>query len=225
MRAVLVGTLRETCRGRWGATGSPRRTASPRCSVTGMTTEQLAIIAPAATALLLALLTFWYQRGLTKETLEHQANLTRQTLDHELALARDKGALDRKADTYVQMLEMFEWTMEIVNATQPIMESGPPSPPEPDGEAIRAVQARIAAYASPEVKAMIYEQWIPARNEFFDAARYLGVMRKAQEHGRNVETDFKVSVAGQYMKVDDHRKRLDGIVRDIEDRINDELRQ
>ena len=91
-----------------------------------MTTEQLAIVIPAATALLLALLTFWYQRGLTKETLEHQANLTRQTLDHELALARDKGAQERKADTYVQMLEMFEGIMEIVNATQPIMESGPP---------------------------------------------------------------------------------------------------
>jgi hypothetical protein len=50
-------------------------------------------------------------------------------------------------------------------------------------------------------------------------------MRKAREQGRNVEADFKISVAGQYMKVDDHRKRLDGIVRDIEDRINDELRQ
>ena len=72
---------------------------------------------------------------------------------------------------------------------------------------------------------MIYEQWIPARNEFFDAARYLAVMRKTQERGRDVEADFKISVAGQYMKVDDHRKRLDGIVRDIEDRINDELRQ
>ena len=189
-----------------------------------MTTEQLAIIIPAATALLLALLTS-YQRGLTKETLKHQANLTRQTLDHELALARDQGAQERKADTYVQMLEMIEWTMEIVNATQPIMESGPPSPPEPDGDAIRPVQARIAAYASPEVEAMIYEQWIPARNEFFDAARYLAVMRKAQDQGRNVEADFKIGVAGQYMKVDDHRKRLHGIVRDIEDRVNDELRQ
>jgi hypothetical protein len=190
-----------------------------------MTTEQLAIIIPAATALLLALLTFWYQRGLTKETLEHQANLTRQTLDHELALARDKGAQERKADTYVQMLEMFEGIMEIVNATQPIMESGPPSPPEPGSEAIRPVQARIAAYASPEIRAMIYEQWIPARNEFFRAARDLAVMRRAQEQGRHVEADFTISVAGQYMKVDDLRKRLYGIVRDIEDRVNDELRQ
>jgi hypothetical protein len=125
----------------------------------------------------------------------------------------------------VQMLEMFDWIMQIVNATQPIMEPGPPSPPEPDSEAIRPVQARIAAYASPQVKAMIYEQWIPARNEFFDAARDLAVMRKAQEQGRDVEADFKTSVAGQYMKVDDFRKRLHGIVRDIEDRVNDELRQ
>jgi hypothetical protein len=33
---------------------------------------------------------------------------------------------DRKADTYVQMLEMFDWIMQIVNATQPIVEPGPP---------------------------------------------------------------------------------------------------
>jgi len=123
------------------------------------------------------------------------------------------------------MLEMFDWIMQIVNATQPIMEPGPPSPPEPDSKAIRPVQARIAAYASPEVKAMIHEQWIPARNEFFDAARDLAVMRKAQEQGRDVGADFKIGVAGQYMKVDDFRKRLHGIVRDIEDRVNDELRQ
>jgi len=72
---------------------------------------------------------------------------------------------------------------------------------------------------------MINEQWIPARNEFFHAARDLAVMRKAQEQGRHVEADFTIGVAGQYMKVDYLRKRLHGIVRDIEDRVNDELRQ
>jgi hypothetical protein len=78
-----------------------------------------------------------YQRGLTNETLEHQANLTRQTLDHELTLARDKRVQERRSDTYVQMLEMFDWIMEIVNATQPIMEPGPPPPPVPDAKAVR----------------------------------------------------------------------------------------
>jgi hypothetical protein len=123
------------------------------------------------------------------------------------------------------MLEMFDWILEIVNATQPIMEPGPASPPEPDSEALRPVQARIAAYASPEVKRMIYEQWIPVRNDFFAAAIYLATMRQAQDQGRDVNAEYGISVAGQYMKVDALRKRLHGIVRDIENRVNQELRQ
>jgi hypothetical protein len=105
------------------------------------------------------------------------------------------------------------------------MEPGPPAPPEPDSEAIRPVQARIAAYASPEVKRMIYEQWIPVRNDFFAAAIYLATMRQAQEQQRDVTAEYGISVAGQYMKVDALRKRLHGIVRQIEDRVNEELRQ
>jgi hypothetical protein len=72
---------------------------------------------------------------------------------------------------------------------------------------------------------MIYGQWIPVRNEFFAAAIYLATMRQAQDQGRQVEADYGISVAGQYMKVDALRKRLHGIVRQIEDRVNEELRQ
>lgn len=198
---------------------------SRRCSVRRMDTEQLAIIVPGATALLLVLLNIWYQRGWTNEALEHQANLTRQILDHELALVRDKRVQERRSDIYVQILEMFDWIMEIVNATQPIMGPGPPPPPEPDAKAVRPIQARIAAFASPEVKAMIYEQWIPVRNEFFAEARTLAMIREAQARGREVETDYGISMGGQYAKVEGLRKRLHRIVRDIEDLVNEELRQ
>jgi hypothetical protein len=194
-----------------------------------METEQLAIIVPGATALLLALLNVWYQRGLTNETLEHQANLTRQTLDHELTLARDKRVQERRSDTYVQMLEMFDWIMEIVNATQPIMEPGPPPPPEPDAKAVRSIQARIAAFASPEVKAMIYEQWIPVRNEFFLEAGNLRSMRERETNRTpgttTSETLTGESIASQYQVVDDLRKRLHRIARDIEDQVSVELRR
>jgi hypothetical protein len=194
-----------------------------------METEQLAIIVPGATALLLALLNVWYQRGLTNETLEHQANLTRHTLDHELTLARDKRVQERRSDTYVQTLEMVDWIMEIVNATQPIMEPGPPPPPEPDPKAVRPIQARIAAFASPEVKAMIYDQWIPVRNEFFAEANSLRTMREREKDllpgTTTIEALSGKSIATQYQVVDDLRKRLHQIVREIEDQVSDELQQ
>jgi hypothetical protein len=189
-----------------------------------MDTNALAIIVPGATAVLLAGISVWYQRWLTNKTLGQQAELTQKTLDHERTIARDQRVHERVADTYVQMLEMFDWIMEIVIATQPILEPGPVAPPEPDSEALRPVQARIAAWASPEVKAMIYGQWIPVRNEFFAAAVYLATMRQAQDQGREVEADYGISVGRQYLKVDALRKQLHGIVRDIENRANEELR-
>lgn len=190
-----------------------------------MNTDALAIIVPGATAVLLAGISIWYQRWLTDKTLGQQAELTQKTLDHERTIARDQRVHEHVADTYVQMIEMFDWIMEIVNATQPILEPGPVAPPEPASEALRPVQARIAAYASPEVKRMIYEQWIPVRNNFFAAAIYLATMRQAQDQGREVEAAYGISVASQYMKVDALRKQLHGVVRDIEDRANEELRQ
>ena len=194
-----------------------------------MTTEQLAIIVPGVAAVLIALLNIWYQRGLTDETLENQSSLMRQTLNHELALTRDRRVQERRSDTYVQMLEMLDWITEIVNATQPIMEPGFPPPPEPDAEAVRPIQARIAAFASPEVKAMIYEQWIPARNQFFLEADNLGVMRGREKNltpgTTTIEALYGKSIASQYQVVDDLRKKLHGIVRDIEDQVSDELRR
>lgn len=193
-----------------------------------MTTAQLAIIVPAVAAVLIALLNIWYQRGLTNETLAHQANLTRQTLDHTLTLTRDVRVQERRSDTYVQMLEMLDWIMEIVNATQPVIEPGPPAPPEPDAKLIRPTQARIAAFASPEVKAMIYEQWIPTRNEFFIEADNLRAMRQRETNSNPGTTTIDAlgvkRIAGQYQVVDDLRQKLHQIVLDIEDQVSEELR-
>jgi hypothetical protein len=193
-----------------------------------VTTEQIAIIIPAAAAILIALLNIWYQRRLTDDTLKHQGTLLRQTLDHELTLTRDERLQERRSDTYVEMLAMLDRVMEIVNATQPVMEAGFPPPPEPDAEAVRPIQARIAALASPEVKAMIYEQWIPARNQFFLEADNLRDMRQLERNLVPATTPIEArsgkSIAGQFQVVDDLRKRLHGIVRDVEDQVSDELR-
>ena len=192
-----------------------------------MTTAQLAIIVPAVAAVLIALLNIWYQRGLTNETLAHQANLTRQTLDHTLTLTRDMHVQERRSDTYVQMLEMLDWIMEIVNATQPVIKPGPPPPPEPEAKVIRPTEARIAAFASHEVKAMIREQWIPTRNEFFLEADNLRAMRQRETNSNPGTTTIDAlsgkRIAGQYEVVDDLRKKLHHIVLDIENQVTDEL--
>lgn len=74
------------------------------------------------------------------------------------------------------------------------------------------------------MRAIISERWIPIQSEFYVAAEQLAIMRKAQDAGRIVEHDFGVSVGGQYQKVDGLRKQLHAIVRELEDRVNEELR-
>jgi len=200
-----------------------------------MSIEALAIIVPAVAVVAVAVISLIHQGRVTGRTLDHQADLNRATLDHQAALseatldhqrqiARDERVQERIASTYVEMLEMLDWIMGIVNATQPIMEPGPESPPEPDTETVRGGQARIGAFGSPEVKEIIYTRWIPTRNEFFAEAGQLAVMRKAQDVGRDVQADYGLSVGSQYMKVDGLRRRLHGIVRELEDRANEELR-
>lgn len=194
-----------------------------------MTTAQLAIIVPAVAAVLIALLNIWYQRGLTNETLAHQANLTRQTLDHTLTQTTDLRVQERRSDTYVQMLEMLDWIMEIVDATQPVIGPGPPPPPEPDAKLMRPTQARIAAFASPEVRAMIHEQWIPTRTEFFIEADNLRALRQREANSNSNPGTTTLDalggkrIAGQYEVVDDLRKRLRQVVHDIESQVSDEL--
>lgn len=194
-----------------------------------MTTAQLAIIVPAVAAVLIALLNIWYQRGLTNETLAHQANLTRQTLDHTLTQTTDLRVQERRSDTYVQMLEMLDWIMEIVDATQPVIGPGPPPPPEPDAKLMRPTQARIAAFASPEVRAMIHEQWIPTRTEFFIEADNLRALRQREANSNSNPGTTTLDalggkrIVGQYEVVDDLRKRLRQVVRDIESQVSDEL--
>lgn len=192
-----------------------------------MQTDQLAIIVNGVVAILLILLNVWYLRGLTNRTLERQANFTRQTLDHELTLIREKRVQERRSDTYVQMLEMLHWIMEIVYATEPVVEPGPPPPPEPDSDAVRPIQARIVAFASPEVRAIVDERWIPVRNDFFREAAKLRRMREQEKNltpgTMTVETDKRI--ASQYTVVHDLRTKLHKIVREIEDRASDELRQ
>lgn len=49
-------------------------------------------------------------------------------------------------------------------------------------------------------------------------------MRTTQEQGRNVDEEYGLSVGAQYMKVDALRKEMHAIVRELEDRVNEELR-
>lgn len=188
-----------------------------------MTTEQLAIIVPGVTAVALAAGSLWYQAWLTKKTLTHQTTITETTLNHERSVAREQRVQERRADTYVEMLEMFDWVMEIVNATQPVLEPGPEPPPEPEREKMRASQARIAAHASAEIRDLIDQRWIPSRVAFFIAASNLAQMRKARADGVEERLIYGVSVHEQYGKVEQHRRELRQVVREIKDLVNTEL--
>lgn len=195
-----------------------------RLQLLAVTSQQLAIIVPSATAVLVLAGNLWYQRWLTQKTLEQQALVTQATLDHERAMKRDERVQDRIAGTYEEMLEMTDWVMEIVRATHPILEPGPEPPSEPDTETVRRVQARIGAHGSPEVKAIIYQEWIPTRNSFFAAASYLTQVRAVESAGRNVKDQFGVTMGEQYQIVQGFREQLDAIIRRLEDRVNAELR-
>jgi uncharacterized FlaG/YvyC family protein len=200
-----------------------------------MSTEQLAVIVPSVTAIVVLVGNLVYQRWLTRASLDQQAKVTQKTLDqqalvtqkaldHERTIARDQRVQERIANTYEDMLMMLDLVMEIVRATQPILEPGPAPPPEPDPQDLRRVQARIGAHGSEELKRIIYERWIPERNAFFSAASYLAAIRQAHDGGRNAEEVYGVSMGAQYQVVQGHREQLEVIVRDLEEQVNRELR-
>lgn len=187
-----------------------------------MDVQELAIIVPAAAAVLIAIVNAIWQASITRKTLDHQASITQKTLDHQRTSARDERVQARIASTYEDMLDTVGWVMEIVDATQPIMEPGPKPPEEPDPERIRRVQARIGAHGSREVKAIL-ERWVRARVAFFVDADTLQAMRALPE-GVDPQIQFGVRLGEQFQKIHERRKELHGIVRELEDRVNEELR-
>jgi hypothetical protein len=116
-----------------------------------VSTEQLAIIVPSVTAMVVLVGNLVYQRWLTRASLDQQAQVTEKTLDHERTIARDRRVQERIASAYEDLLVMVDLVMEIVRTTQPVVErilepgQERPRPPEPDPEYVRRVQARMEA--------------------------------------------------------------------------------
>jgi hypothetical protein len=174
-----------------------------------MTTEQLAIVVPGAVSLGAVAITAWYQVRINRENLESQRKLALQ---------------ERVRTTYEDMLHMTGWVMEIVNATKPIMEFKRSEPPqEPDMERVRSVQAKIGVHGSSEVKAIL-EQWAKLRNTFFSEAWLLDRMQNDEQLGRDVENSYGHPLVDQWKKVDEIRRELHAIVRELEDAANAEMR-
>jgi hypothetical protein len=179
-----------------------------------MTTEQLAIIVPGVSVVLVAGIGAWWQVQINKQTVDHQAKLAFQA---------------RVASVYEELLEMIGWQMEAVDATKPIITMGEPSkPPEaPDTDRIRKVQARIGVHAGRKVKDIV-ERWARRRNEFFIDAWYLDGMQNdhvpSSMTNEEFETRWGIKLGDQWAKVDGDRKDLHALVREIEDAVNAELR-
>jgi hypothetical protein len=173
-----------------------------------MTTEQLAIIVPA----IVAMVTVWI-------IARTQTRINRQTLESQRRLAQQ----ERARAAYEDMLHMVGWVMEIVSATKPILERSEP-PQEPDTERVRSAQARIEVHGSPEVKAIL-RRWAERRNEFFGAAWLLDRMQDdEQQRGVDVDKSYGQPLVEQWKKVDDIRKELHEMVRELADTANAEMR-
>jgi hypothetical protein len=60
-----------------------------------MDVQQLAIIVPAAAAVLIAIVNAIWQASITRKTLDQQASITQKTLDHQRTLSRDERVQER----------------------------------------------------------------------------------------------------------------------------------
>jgi hypothetical protein len=178
-------------------------------SIRKVTTEQLAIVVPAAVVAAVAGINAWWQVRINQQTFDHQTKLAVQT---------------RVAATYEDMLEMVGWQMEAIEATKPmIMMGDPPEPPPPPPETdrIRKVQARIGVHGSRDVKAVL-GRWAKRRNEFFNDAWYLD--RIQHDQSSRTKADYGVTLSEQWHKVETARVDLREIVRELEDAVSSELR-
>jgi len=147
-------------------------------------------------------------RGARQQT----ERIAREEREHQRRMARGERVQERRSDTYVAMLEMVGWVVDIVDRTQPIFEPSPPPPEEPDMERVRLVQARIGAHGSREVKELL-ERWASARNDFFFAAQDLA---RARQGALPADTDL-------WRNVTDARAKMHELTRELEDRVNAEL--
>ena len=69
-----------------------------------VTSEQLAIVVPSVTAVLILAGNLWYQWRPTQRTLQHEAAVAETRLNHERTIARDERVQDRIAAVYDELL-------------------------------------------------------------------------------------------------------------------------
>lgn len=191
-----------------------------------MSTEQLAIVAPLVTAVLLAGVSAWNQLKVTQATLDSQGQVTKDTLESQRTLA----VQDRIATMYEDLLEMVGHTMETVNATKPFAYFGkPPEPPLPvDQERIRRIQARVGVHGSPEAKEIL-ERWSRGCSQFYNDVWYLDTIQNEEQNRPGVKpSDIKASYGvtkqEQWQRVEAQRAALHKVVRELEDAVNSEMR-
>lgn len=176
-----------------------------------MSTATVAILVPAIAAVLLAGLNIRYQLRLSQQSIDSQ---------HKLALQ------GRISTVYEDLLDLVGLSMEIVDATKPAMTIGspPPVPAQAQDEHIRRVQARVGVHGSPACK-KILERWSRRIREFFLDAQLLDQIQQAQGMtSSQIKSTYGANSAEQWQKVEQARKDLHGLVRELEDAISSEVR-
>jgi len=174
-----------------------------------VSTEQLAILVPAALVIALAYLNFRWQRDITKQTLEHQERINRDNDAHESKLAVQA----RAASTYEDMMEMVHWQMDIVDETKPIMSRSDAEPSNrPTDQRAHPQRAGPHQRSRQPGGQGSWNGSAEHRNDFFNDARYLDAMQNS--HSQNMKADYGITLSDQWRKVDG---ALQNLVRELAD--------
>jgi hypothetical protein len=122
-------------------------------------------VAPVATASLGVVgIYFTWRTG--KEGRDHAKQLAKAQQDHSERAAATARTQQRKAEAYVQILEVVEQIGNWAQNIRRVMDTIPPReiPPVPEYQDQIASKARLLAFASPEVQAL-WDEWDGAVHE------------------------------------------------------------
>ncbi|MEU0560912.1 hypothetical protein [Dactylosporangium sp. NPDC006015] len=89
---------------------------------------------------------------------KHELRLSKERHQHERAAAQEQWIRDRRADAYVELLEMAEVVGMWIVLVHPMIGPRPDPPPLPSFEAQQRVFARVMAFGSRDAKVKA-DQW------------------------------------------------------------------
>jgi hypothetical protein len=160
----------------------------------------------------------WLNYQQSKEARQEAAAQAREAREHEAATDRETRLWDQRKAVYVEILEYTYRLEDLVHRTEPIISFGgdPPPPEWPKEDDLRAQSARTAAWGSPALLAKLLELKDAARA--FQGDVWL---LRAERDGPGRSKDGGI---GQWQKVEEQRKLIKALVKDVVELAGRELR-